>query len=286
MAYLKVKYPIYFITNLLNMSLGSEIKTKEYIDEARKKEIKILKPDVNKADSTYKVIGSSLMIPLGSIKNLGITASSAILEERKNNGDFKDYLDFVARIYGKSNNKKTIAALIDAGALDSFHLTKKAMIENLDAAINYAGLISDLDASFVMKPIIENREEYEEEELREKELNSYGFYVTNHPTSKFQDKSIMKLEQEKSYFDKRVKCVVLVEKIKTIKTKKGDNMAFITASDETGTGEFVVFPNGYSLIKNIKNGDIIAVQGLVTKRFDSYQININGLQKVVGGIHA
>ncbi len=286
MAYLKVKYPIYFITNLLNMSLGSEIKTKEYIDEARKKEIKILKPDVNKADSTYKVIGSSLMIPLGSIKNLGITASSAILEERKNNGNFKDYLDFVARIYGKSNNKKTIAALIDAGALDSFHLTKKAMIENLDAAINYAGLISDLDASFVMKPIIENREEYEEEELREKELNSYGFYVTNHPTSKFQDKSIMKLEQEKSYFDKRVKCVVLVEKIKTIKTKKGDNMAFITASDETGTGEFVVFPNGYSLIKNIKNGDIIAVQGLVTKRFDSYQININGLQKVVGGIHA
>ena len=179
-----------------------------------------------------------------------------------------------------------MTSLIDAGALDCFNLTKKAMIENLDAAINYASLISDLDSSFVMKPMIENEKEYDEEELRKKELNSYGFYVTNHPTAKFQDKSIMKLEQETSYFDKRVKCVVLVEKIKTIKTKKGDNMAFITASDETGTGEFVVFPNGYSLIKNIQNGDIIAVQGLVTKRFDSYQININGLQKVVGGTHA
>ena len=160
------------------------------------------------------------------------------------------------------------------------------MIENLDAAINYAGLISDLDAEFVMKPVITEYPEYDEENLRNMELNSYGFYVTNHPVSKYNDKSIMKLEHIASYFNKRIKSVVLIEKIKTIETKKGDKMAFITGSDETGNGEFVLFPNGYSLIKNIKKGDIIAVQGLVTKRFDSYQININGLQKVVGDNHA
>ena len=285
MAYLKVKFPIYFITNLLNMSLGSEIKTKEYIDEARKVGIKIAKPDINEAESTYKIVKEYLMLPLGSIKNLGITASSAILEERKN-GKFKDYLDFVSRVYGKSNNKKTIASLIDAGALDSFGLTKKSMMENLDAALNYASLISDLDPSFVMKPLLEEYPEYDEEILREKELTSFGFYVTNHPVSKYTDKSIMKLENIKQFFDKRVKCVVLLEKVRTIKTKKGDNMAFITASDETGNGEFVLFPSGYNLLYNIKKGDIIIVQGLVTKRFDSYQININGLQKVVGDKHA
>ena len=283
MAYLKVKYPIYFITNLLNMSLGSEIKTKEYIDEARKVGIKILKPDINKADKTYKVIDNALMIPLGSIKNLGVTASNAILEEREKNGLYKDYLDAISRIYGHSNNKKTISSLIDAGTFDSFHRTKKTMIENLDAAINYAGLISDLDPSFVMKPLLEELEEYESDILREKELNSYGFYVTNHPVSKYNDSSIIKLENIKNYFNKRIKCVVLVEKIKTIETKKKEKMAFITGSDETGKGEFVLFPNGYSLLKNIKNNDIIVVQGLVTKRFDSFQININGLQKVVGG---
>ena len=285
MAYLKVKFPIYFITNLLNMSLGSEIKTKEYIDEARRVGIKIAKPDINEAESTYKIVENYLMLPLGSIKNLGITASSAILEERKN-GKFKDYLDFVSRVYGKSNNKKTIASLIDAGALDSFCLTKKSMMENLDAALNYASLISDLDPSFVMKPLLEEYPEYDEEILREKELTSFGFYVTNHPVSKYTDKSIMKLENIKQFFDKRVKCVVLLEKVRTIKTKKGDNMAFITASDETGSGEFVLFPSGYNLLYNIKKGDIIIIQGLVTKRFDSYQININGLQKVVGDKHA
>ena len=160
------------------------------------------------------------------------------------------------------------------------------MIENLDSAINYASLLANLDASFVMEPLIEEKEEYEEDILREKEFASYGFYVMNHPVSKYQEKSIVKLERIKEFFDKRIKCVVLVEKIKTIKTKKGDNMAFIAASDETATKEFVLFPNGYSLLKNIALGDIIVIEGLVTKRFDSYQININGLQKVVGDRNA
>ena len=286
MAYLKVKYPIYFITNLLNMSMGSEIKTKEYLDEAKKAGIKILKPNINEALSSYKVSDNALMIPLGSIKNLGVNASNAILEERLEFGVFKDYLDFASRVYGKSNNKKTIQSLIDAGALDSFGLTKRTMVENLDAAINYASLISDLDASLVMKPLLEEYPEYESDILREKELASYGFYVTNHPVSKYNEPSIMKLERISEYFDKRVKCVVLVEKIKTIKTKKGDNMAFIAASDETKTAEFVLFPSFYSLIKNIKANDIVIIEGIVQKRFDSYQININRLQKVVGDTNA
>ncbi len=285
MAYLKVKYPLYFITNLLNMSLGSEVKTKEYIDEARKKGIKILRPDINVAEATYKVINDALMIPLGSIKNLGVNASKAILEEREN-GVFKDYLDFISRVYGKSNNKKTLISLIEAGALDSLGLTKQTMIENLDIAINYASLVSDLDASFVIKPVLTNYPEYTEELLRAKELASYGFYVTNHPASKYSDKTLMKLNKLSSYFDKRIKSVVLIEKIRSIKTKKGDNMAFLTASDETGSAELVIFPSGYALLKDIKVNDLVVIQGLVTKRFDAYQINVNGLQKVVGDKHA
>jgi len=82
------------------------------------------------------------------------------------------------------------------------------------------------------------------------------------------------------FFDKHIKCVVLVEKMKTIKTKKGDNMAFITASDETDTKEFVVFPLGYYMLANVKVGDIVFIQGRVTKRFDAYQINIEFLNKM------
>lgn len=279
MAYLKVKFPIYFIANLLNMSLGSVIKTKEYIDEAKKKNIVILKPDINICTNTYLISDNSLMLPISSIKNLGESASKSILEEREK-GKFNDYLDFVSRVYGKSVNKKTIISLIEAGVLDSFKINKKTMIENLDNALNYAELLSTLDASFVVKPSIDNKEEYEEEILREKEFLSYGFYISNHPVSKYNDKNIVKLENIKDYFDKHIKCVVLIEKIKTIKTKKGENMAFITASDETGNGEFTIFPKAFYMMSNLKIGDIINIQGRVTKRFDEYSINVDFLNKI------
>ena len=280
MAYLKTKFPMYFITNLLNMSMGSIIKTKEYIDEAKKKNITILKPDINISSDLYLIKDNALMLPISSIKNLGTNATMAILDERNKNGEFRDYLDFVSRVYGGSVNKKTIISLIEAGVLDSFNLTKKTMIENLDIAINYADLISNLDASLCLIPTINEHPEYEEEELRIKEYNAYGFYVTNHPVSKYIDKSIMKLKDIQNNFDKRIKCVVLVEKIRVIKTKKGDNMAFITASDETDNKEFVIFPSAYYMLANIGVGNIISVQGRVTKRFDSYQVTVNILTKI------
>lgn len=279
MAYLKVKFPMYFIANLLNMSRGSVIKTKEYINEAKRKGIKIIKPDINVSTSTYLIKDNSLMLPFSSIKNLGEAAVSTILEEREK-GLYKDYLDFVARTYGKSINKKTIISLIDAGVLDSFGLTRATMIENLDVVINYADLMSALDESFVMKPSLEAKEEYEEDILREKEYESYGFYLNNHPVSKYIDKNIIKIESVDKYFDKHIKCVVLVENIRTIKTKKGDNMAFVTASDETGDIDFVAFPTAYYMIAPLKKNDIISVQGRVTKRFDNYQINIDFLNIV------
>ena len=280
MAYLKAKFPMYFITNLLNMSMGSIIKTKEYIDEARKKDIIILKPNINISTNEYIIKDNSLLLPLSSIKNLGINASTEILKERDNNGNFKDYIDFVTRVYGKSVNKKTIISLIDAGVLDSFNVTKKTMIENLDIVVNYADLVESLDAAFCIPPALEIKEEYSEEELRLKEHDSYGFYVTNHPISKYNDKSIVKLKEVENYFDKHIKCVVLVERIKTVKTKKGDNMAFITASDETDSKDFVVFPLAFYMISNLKVGDIITLQGKVTKRFSEYQINIDFLNKI------
>jgi len=279
MAYLKAKFPVYFIANLLNMSLGSIIKTKEYIDEAKKKNILILKPDINISNNSYLIKDNSLMLPLSSIKNLGESATNSIIKERQK-GEFKDYLDFVSRVYGKSVNKKTIISLIDAGVLDSFNLNKKTMTENLDNALNYAELLSTLDESFVALPSIEKSIEYEEEILREKEFSSYGFYISNHPVSKYIDKNIVKLENIKNYFDKHIKSIVLIEKIKTIKTKKGENMAFVLASDETGVGEFTIFPKAYYMLSNLKIGDIINIQGRVTKRFDSYNINVDFLNKI------
>jgi len=277
MAYLKVKYPIYYITNLLNMCIGSETKTSEYFNELKKYDYKLKKADINQSDLYYKIEEEYLLVPLTTIKNLGNEACQTIIEERKK-GNYKDYMEFVSRVYGKSVNKKTLEALIDAGALDSFNENHNTLKHNMDIAINYANLIADLDESLVMKPMIE-RVEDDLLESRIKEYNAYGFYITNHPSSQYPN--LKKLENLKEYFDKQIEVVVLIETIRSIKTKKNQDMAFITASDETNLAEFVVFPESYMQLMNLKKQDLVRIIGKVTKRLDQYQIVIYKIRKEV-----
>jgi len=277
MAYLKANYPVYFIANLLNMSIGSDIKTKEYIDEARKKNIKIFKPNINISKNYYLIKDNALLLPLNAIHNVGVSAVDDIIEEREKNGKYKDFLDFVARIYGKSVNKKTIESLIDGDVFRDFKYNHKTLFFNIDSALDYAMLCSDLDESLVMKPNIEVSQEYNENELINKELNTFGYYVTNHPSSKYQD-GVMKLNKIKDYFDKYVDTVVIVGSVRKISTKKGEEMGFFSGSDETDTADYVIFPKNNSLLYDIKKDDFIKVRGQVTRRLDKYQIVVSNIE--------
>lgn len=276
MGYLKSHYPVFFMANLLNISIGSEIKTKEYMDEAKKKNILLAKPDINLSDMEYKIESNTLRIPLSMIKNVGSSACYAIILEREK-GPFTDFFDFMARCYGKSVNRKTIESLIDANVFSSFGYNHKTLFHNLDNALNYAELITNLDTSLVMKPEMEEVEEYDDAELLEREKNVFGFFITNHPASKYQGANIMKCENIKLHFDKTVDMIVIVEKVHKIKTKKDDDMAFLTGADETGVCDFVIFPKKIHLLNDIKKGDLIHVRGVVSRRANDYQINVINL---------
>lgn len=280
MGYLKSNYPNYFIGNLLNMSIGSEIKTKEYIDEAKLKNIEIIKPSINSSNLEYTIGPSSLLLPLSIIKNLGQAAVKTIINERIKNGKYIDFFDFVSRTYGKSVNKKTIESLIDADVFSEFNFNKKTLHENIDNAVSYAELMVDLDPDSIIKPVMEKKEEYELNYLMEKELDIYGFYITNHPASKYISKDIVKLNNITNYFDRYIKTVVIIKRINKIKTKKNDDMAFLEAEDETSSLDYVIFPKEYNLVTNLKVGDLIEINGQVTKRFDKYQIVIKGITKL------
>ena len=75
-----------------------------------------------------------------------------------------------------------------------------------------------------------------------------------------------------------IKTIVLVEKIRVIKTSKGENMSFITCSDEENTLEFICFPKTYNLYNGISRGDVILVDGKVEKRLNEFQIIINKIE--------
>ena len=278
MAYLKANYSVYFIANLLNMSIGSDVKTKEYLDEAKSKDIKVFKPNINVSTDSYLIKDNALLLPLNVIHNVGGAATQVIINERQN-GRYTDFFNFVARTYGKGVNKKTLEFLIDADCFRDFDGNHRSLHESIDAALDYASLCSDLDESLVMKPDIKDVEEYNDGELMNRELSCLGFYVTNHPASKYQE-GIMKLHDIKNFFDKFVTSVVIIGSIRKIKTKKGEDMGFILGSDETDNGDFIVFPKNYSEMLTIKNNDLVRIKGQVTRRNDKFQIVVSKIEKI------
>jgi len=289
MAYLKVNFPMYYIANLLNMCTSSAEKTREYLMEAKKRDYQIYPPDINYSSNEYQILKNGLLLPFSVIKNLGTESTMTILEERGKNGPYLDFFDFIARTYGKSVNKKTIECLIDSGAFYKMEPSYETLKENIDSAINYATLLNDLDSSLmkdlteslVMKPALKKSEKEVEDE-RKREFETFGFYLSNHPASKYNDKNITKLENIAQKFDQYIKCIVLIEQIRVIETKKKEAMAFIEASDETKNSDFVAFPKIYPQLNGLKKNDLVLIEGRVTKRYDKYQINIINIKKQLG----
>ena len=279
MAYLKANYPVYFIANLLNMSIGSDIKTKEYIDEAKLKDIRVFKPNINISIDQYVIKDKALLLPLNSIHSVGGAAVTEIIKERNENGRFTDFYNFVARTYGKSVNKKTLEALIDADVFRDFGINHKTLFESIDSAMDYAMLCSDLDESLVMKPNYEKSEEYSDTELMSRELSTFGYYVTNHPSSKYQD-GFMKIQDIKKYFDKYVDTVVIIGSIRKIKTKKAEDMGFMSGSDETGTADYIIFPKNNKFLTQFRKDDFVKIRGQVTRRNDKYQIIVSNIELI------
>ena len=282
MAYLKTHYKEYFMSSLLTNAIGNEAKTKEYIDECKKMNINILKPNINISDYKYKKEGNNIRFSLATIRNVGGITCKEIINERDENGKFVDFFDFVKRMYGKSVNKKTLESLIDADVFSDFLYNHKTLHSNIDSAINYGMLLKDLDESLVDKPIINIEEEYSSEEISKKEIDVFGFYLTNHPVTKYkaQYSDIIDANDIDKYFDKVVNVVIYVNRVNTILTKKNTNMSFISGVDDTDEIDIVVFPDQYDLISNISKGNILLVTGRIEKRMSKYQLVLEKVKKL------
>lgn len=277
MAYLKVYYKEYYYINLLDYNIGGETKTKEYINEAKKLGINILKPSINLSTETYNKESDGIRLPLRVIKGVGTSSSDAILNKREEK-PFTDFFDFMARCYGFNVNKKTLESLIFAGVFDEFGVNRNTLFQNITSAIRYAELIHDLDESLVSKPMIEPAIELPELELMKKEVDLFGYYVSTHPANKYTN--VMKQVNIRKYFDKRIETVVLIDKIKKHIAKNNKEMAFISASDETTSSDFILFNDYIGELEGIKEGDLVRITGKVERNNDKFSIIIYKMEKL------
>jgi len=278
MAFLKTYFLKYFLTSSLTNVIGNDYKTKIYINEARNNKIEILPPDINKSKFEYLIEENAIRCPLSIIKNVGKVGYAEIESEREK-GEFKSFIDFVVRCYSQTLNKKAVTYLIYSDCFKCFGYNKKTLINNLDNIINYAELAKDGGMFELAHPLIEQETEFEKTELISLEYETFGFYLTSHPTLVYKKNSDVDLINISDYYDKRVDVIILVEKLKEVVTKRNDIMLFLTGSDNTGNINITLFPETYKTNKDIEKGDIIRIGCRVERRYDKYQLVANYIEK-------
>jgi len=273
-AFLKAHFYPYFMVSILTNSINNENKTNTYIAILRQQNINVLLPNINISENKYIAKNNQIICPLSIIRNVGTSITTMILKER-NNGIFKDFIDFTKRMSNYNINKKVLTSLILSSSFDTFGYNKRTLINNLDNILNYVELSKDSGLIEIEIPIIDEYPEYSKEELIKNELNTFGFYLTNHPVSKYKKNININTLSLEEYDNKFIELVLEINNIKEVITKKNDVMAFLKASDEYRQIDLTLFPQIYKDNKNLENYNIIKIYGKVEKRFDNYQIIVS-----------
>ncbi|MGH7141107.1 MAG: DNA polymerase III subunit alpha [Minisyncoccia bacterium] len=230
------------------------------------------------------VARGSIRFGLYSIKNFGRGVADAIIAERESGGPFASLSDFLRRITTDGLNKKGLEALIQCGALDSLvagaGVERGGMLGNIERMLEYrreaaeektqsslfAGFGGVRDISLVPAPAAAPAQRL----AWEKEL--LGLYVSGHPLDQFRDKLArlpMTLSELREKLQPGMPTVAagIIEDIRVIFTRAGDQMAFIRLADFDSSIEAVVFPKHFAEHKAILEPQrCIALKGRLSNR--------------------
>jgi len=198
-AYLKAHFPAEFMAANMNSFLGNLDKIPEYIEECKLLGINVLRPDINESYARFAVISGNIRFALASIKNIGEGAIESIVEDRKRNGKYLNFIDFLQRITSEKVNKKCVESLIKAGAFDELEsdYTRYDLLENYERVLdsinserksNLANQINLFSMNEVKQEdlhsdqsIIKTNREITQKELLSMEKEMMGMYVSGHP---------------------------------------------------------------------------------------------------------
>jgi DNA polymerase-3 subunit alpha len=319
-AYMKANFPATYMACVLTADAGDVEKIAEFITDCKRMGIPVLPPNINESFQDFTVIKTSTAPAVGTstppypmrgedrdkirfglttIKNFGEGIANTIIEERKKNGKFKSLSNFLDRIKDKNLNKKSLEALIKAGALDEFG-ERGQMLGNVENMLVYskeAGKNSENQDSLFGTYIagLENANNFKladaprataiETLAWEREL--LGLYLSGHPLDKFKktieekNYSIRKAKEDPKE-NKEVMIAGIIEDIRAIITKKGDNMAFVKISDYDDTLETVIFPRTMVQFKNLLIKDkCVAIKGKLSLRNGEITVIVDKMKELV-----
>jgi DNA polymerase-3 subunit alpha len=275
-AYLKANFPAEFMAANLSNEIHSTNKDKlsECIGEARKMGLVIDPPDVNRSGRLFTVVEGRIVYGFLGIKGIGDGPAEEIIHARREGGPFTDFMNFLDRVTlkapprgeeaerGEGNRvvgKKLIELLIRTGAFDCFGISRSLLMGNLERAFEFARSKKE-DRQFGQGSLFENSGEREYPDFEfadfppwnrmemlnmEKEL--LGFYFSGHPLDEYREiwqrAVILDLAHpEYASAGREYTLVGIVKTVRSILTKKGTQMAYVTLEDYNGEIDLTFFP--------------------------------------------
>ncbi len=264
-AYLKAHYPTEFMAALMTSDMGNADKIVGYFTECRGLGIPVLPPDVNQSQKYFAVVDGGIRFGLAAIKNVGEGAVESIIEIRNETGPFRSFFDFCRRADMHKVNKRMMEGLIKAGAFDSMGGRRSQFMAVLDQAMEEGATIQkeramgqtsifgdELPGSTptLDEPTLPDVPEWSQGEMLKYERELTGFYISAHPLARYEAAirlfATTTTEQVGNVPDGReVKLCGIITAVKSMLTKKGDRMAYITLEDLHGMVEVIAFPDLY-----------------------------------------
>ena len=264
-AWLKAHHPVEFMAALLTSEKDNTDKVVAHIAEARADGLTVLPPDVNDSElalgvgADAKKAGKKLIrFGLGAIKGVGENSIEAVLAARAR--PFAGIFDFCSRIDTKKINRKTLEALVAAGAFDFTGKPRKALWDAIEPALaqgsaaqkdRESGQFGLFGGPKPGEPAaseerVFGKEEWGERDRLAKEKEALGFYITGHPLARYVDDvkryathTCASLANAKGF--EKVAVAGIVTGYRERLTKAGKKIAFAMLEDLTGTRDLVLY---------------------------------------------
>lgn len=191
-AWLKAHYAAEFMSAVLTSEMQNTDNVVFLIDDCRSIGLQVLPPSVNRSGYKFRAADDKTIIyGLGAIKGVGEAAMESVIIAREQNGAYSDLFDFCHRIDLKKTNKRTLEALIRAGAMDCFGIERASLMEQLPEAVQAAeqarqnremGMM-DLfgEVETVQRPVSKLVKPWSDEVRLKGEKDTLGLYLTGHP---------------------------------------------------------------------------------------------------------
>jgi len=196
-AYLKAEYPVEFIAASMSLDLNNVEKIAQFYREAKRMDMPVKPPCVNRSMADFDVADGSVLYALGALKNVGLDAMKHVVDVRSEGGPFKDLFDFAKRVDSRTVNKRCFENLARGGAFDALEPNRAkafaaaATLQSIGSRAtqernsSQGGLFGEADVE-MSEPELADPPPWSLVEKLDHELGAIGFYFGGHPLQAYE----------------------------------------------------------------------------------------------------